>query len=76
MDGSDKTDDSQGEFKDHALLSVLDSIDRGLGWVERTMIAGSVLLMALLMSAHVVGNLLFDRGIPGTYEITDRKSVV
>lgn len=76
MDGSDKTDDSQGEVKGHALLSVLDSIDRGLGWVERTMIAGSVLLMALLMSAHVVGNLLFDRGVPGTYEITEMLIVI
>ena len=76
MDDSDKTDGSQGEFKHNAFLSVLDSIDRGLGWVERTVIASSVLLMAFLMSAHVVGNLLFNRGIPGTYEITEMLIVI
>lgn len=76
MDGSDKTDDSQGQLKAHAFLSVLDAIDRGLGWIERTIIASSVLLMAFLMSAHVVGNLLFNRGIPGTYEITEMLIVI
>ena len=58
------------------LLSALNAIDRGLGWLERIVVAGSVLLMALLMSGHVVGNLLFDRGIPGTYEVTEMLIVV
>lgn len=76
MDDSDKTDGSKGALKHNAFLAVLDSIDRGLGWIERTLIASSVLLMALLMSAHVVGNLLFNRGIPGTYEITEMLIVI
>ncbi len=76
MDDPDKTDCSQGGLKRNAFLSVLDSIDRGLGWIERTVIASSVLLMAFLMSAHVVGNLLFNRGIPGTYEITEMLIVI
>lgn len=76
MDDSDKTDGSQGELKHNAFLAVLDSIDQGLGWIERTTIASCVLLMAFLMSAHVVGNLLFNRGIPGTYEITEMLIVI
>ena len=48
MDDSDKTDASQEELKRNAFLSLLDSIDRGFAWIERTLIASSVLLMALL----------------------------
>lgn len=58
------------------VLRVLDVIDQGLGWIERAIVAGSVLVMAALMSAHVVGNLLFDHGIPGTYEVTEMLIVV
>jgi len=60
----------------NAFLRALNAIDWGLGWIERIIIAGSVLIMALLMSCHVVGNLLFDRGIPGTYEVTEMLIVV
>ncbi|RJS91215.1 TRAP transporter small permease [Salinisphaera sp. Q1T1-3] len=60
----------------NACLRVLDFIDRALGWCERIIVAGSVLLMAALMSGHVVGNLLFGTGIPGTYEITEMLIVV
>ncbi|MDY7219035.1 TRAP transporter small permease [Denitrificimonas sp. JX-1] len=76
MDDSVKTDGNKERFKHNAFLRVLNSIDRGLGWVERTIIASSVLLMAILMSAHVVGNLLFNRGIPGTYEVTEMLIVI
>lgn len=58
------------------LLRVLGTLDRGLGVVERTIMAVSVLAMATLMSAHVVGNTLFGQGIPGTYEITEMLIVV
>lgn len=60
----------------NAFLRALNAIDWGLGWIERIIIGGSVLAMALLMSCHVVGNLLFDRGIPGTYEVTEMLIVV
>ncbi|GLR64121.1 TRAP transporter small permease [Marinospirillum insulare] len=76
MDGSDETNTSQGQLKHNAFLSFLDSIDRGLGWIERKVIASCVLIMAFLMSAHVVGNLFFNRGIPGTYEITEMLIVI
>lgn len=76
MDDSDTVDSSQGGLKRNAFLAVLDAIDRGLGWIERTIIASSVLLMAFLMSAHVVGNLLFNRGIPGAYEIVEMLVVI
>lgn len=71
MDGSDETNASQGQPKYNVFLSLLDSIDRGLGWIERKIIASCVLIMAFIMSGHVVGNLFFNRGIPGTYEITE-----
>lgn len=76
MDDSDKTDGSKEELKRNIFLTVLNSIDRGLDWIERTIIASSVLLMAFLMSAHVMGNLLFNRGIPGTYEVTEMLVVI
>ena len=58
------------------VLSILNAIDQAFGWIECVVVAGSVLIMAALMSAHVVGNLLFDRGIPGTYEVTEMLIVV
>ncbi|WP_423821554.1 TRAP transporter small permease [Salinisphaera sp. SPP-AMP-43] len=58
------------------VLRALNAIDQALGWIERVIVAGSVLVMAALMSAHVVGNLLFDHGIPGTYEVTEMLIVV
>lgn len=58
------------------LLRVLGALDRGLGIVERIIVAGSVLAMAMLMSAHVVGNLLFGQGIAGTYEVTEMLIVI
>lgn len=59
-----------------ALLRGLTALDDALGWLERVIVAGSVLVMATLMSAHVVGNQLFNRGIPGTYEVTEMLIVV
>ncbi|MEC9482902.1 MAG: TRAP transporter small permease [Halomonas sp.] len=58
------------------LLRALRALDRGLGIIERTIVAGGVLVMAALMSAHVVGNILFSQGIAGTYEVTEMLIVV
>ncbi|WP_136068211.1 TRAP transporter small permease [Modicisalibacter radicis] len=66
--------DSQKRYG--GLLRILSILDRGLGVVERTIVAGSVLIMAALMSAHVVGNILFGSGIAGTYEVTEMLIVV
>lgn len=55
----------------NVFLSTLNAIDQGLGWIERFIVAGSVLVMAGLMSAHVIVNLFFNQGIPGTYEVTE-----
>lgn len=60
----------------NALMRVLGVIDHALGIVERVIIAGGVLAMAALMSAHVVGNLMFGQGIAGTYEVTEMLIVV
>ncbi|MCE3027741.1 TRAP transporter small permease [Salinicola sp. DM10] len=57
-------------------LGALLALDRLLGLLERVVIGGCILAMALLMSAHVVGNLLFSQGIAGTYEITEMLIVV
>ena len=71
MAESDHADPGRASGERNAFLAALNALDRGLGWLERTIVAGSVLVMALIMSGHVVGNLLFDRGIPGTYEMTE-----
>ncbi|MDX1804436.1 MAG: TRAP transporter small permease [Alcanivorax sp.] len=59
-----------------SLLAVLSRLDRALGVIERVIIAGCILIMALLMSCHVVGQTLFQTGIPGTYEVTKMLIVV
>jgi len=53
------------------LLLALGALDRASGMIERFIVAGSILAMAALMSANVVGTLVFGRGIAGTYEITE-----
>lgn len=58
------------------LFAVLAVLDRAIEMFERLIIGGTVLAMALLMSTHVVGQLLFDQGIPGTYEVTKMLIVV
>jgi TRAP-type C4-dicarboxylate transport system permease small subunit len=73
---SDDDNPADARKERNVFLSALNALDRGLGWLERVIVAGSVLIMAVLMSAHVVGNLLFDRGIPGTYEVTEMLIVV
>lgn len=65
-----------GAGERHILMKTLTAIDDGLGWLERVVVSACVLIMALIMSGHVVGNLLFDRGIPGTYEVTEMLIVV
>ena len=60
----------------NALLRALLMLDRGLGLIEKTIVAGSILVMALLMSAHVVGNIVLGQGITGTYEMTEMLIVI
>lgn len=72
-----QTSSSQdGDGRPSALLRALLLFDRTLGVIERFIVAGSILFMAFLMSAHVVGNILFGQGIAGTYEITEMLIVV
>ncbi|WP_435786344.1 TRAP transporter small permease [Alcanivorax borkumensis] len=59
-----------------SFLLALSWLDRALGVIERVIIAGCILVMALLMSVHVVGQALFDEGIPGTYEVVKMLIVV
>lgn len=76
MDETDQANQTKDPIQHNAFLSALSSIDKGLGWIEKTIISTCILLMALLMSAHVVGGLLFDKGIPGTYEVTEMLIIV
>lgn len=76
MDETDQANHKEDPIQHNAFLSALNSIDKGLGWIEKTIISTSILLMALLMSAHVVGGLLFNKGIPGTYEVTEMLIIV
>ncbi len=54
-----------------ALLRGLSRVDAAIGVIETGILASSILLMAAIMSAHVVGRMLFDQGITGTYELTE-----
>ncbi|MGV8843633.1 MAG: TRAP transporter small permease [Pseudomonas sp.] len=76
MDESGKADQGSAPHQHNAFLSALSALDQWVGWIERMIITACVLIMALLMSAHVVGNLLFDHGIPGTYEVTEMLIVI
>jgi len=76
MDESGKADQGSVPHQHNAFLSALGALDKWVGLIERTIITACVLIMALLMSAHVVGNLLFDQGIPGTYEVTEMLIVI
>lgn len=60
----------------NGLLRALSAFDSALGAIEKWIITVSILGMALLMSAHVVSSLVFNRGIPGTYEVTEMLIVV
>lgn len=58
MTQKDNVQTHDAPSKGSAVLSVLNAIDTGLGWLERVIVAGSVLVMAGLMSLHVVTSLL------------------
>ncbi|GAA3909509.1 TRAP transporter small permease subunit [Halomonas cibimaris] len=58
------------------LLRALSALDTALGAVEKWIITVCILGMALLMSTHVVSNLVFQTGIPGTYEVTEMLIVI
>lgn len=53
------------------LLRGLTWVDKAIGIVEAFIIGGSILLMAAVMSLHVVGRAIFEQGIAGTYEVTE-----
>ncbi|HSH48024.1 MAG TPA: TRAP transporter small permease [Halomonas sp.] len=67
---------SQRRRRFRKILRPLGKLDRALGKLEKWIITASILVMALLMSSHVVSNQLFNRGIPGTYEVTEMLIVV
>ena len=58
MADPDNADPHSPPRESNVILSVLNAIDLGLGWLERVVVAGSVLAMAGLMSLHVVSRLI------------------
>ena len=46
-------------------------IDRTLEYMEMTIVAGSIILMAALMVTHVLGRMFFQVGVPGRTEVTE-----
>lgn len=68
MRGSDEAADA-GDRR-HPVLRALLALDRGIGVVERGIVGGSILAMAVVMGTNVLGRLLFGAGIMGTSEIT------
>ncbi|WP_048307446.1 TRAP transporter small permease [Halomonas sp. PR-M31] len=76
MTQQQESNNNTAPARQNGFLKALGAIDHGLGVFEAVVIAGCVLAMAALMSAHVVSNLLFQQGIPGTYEVTEMLIVV
>jgi len=60
-----------GGFRRAVLLRALGWVDRVIGALEKGIVGGAVLLMAAVMSGHVMGRVLFGQGIPGTSEIAE-----
>ncbi|WP_290649656.1 TRAP transporter small permease [Aquisalimonas sp.] len=46
-------------------------IDRTLEFLEMTIVAGSIIIMAVLMVTHVLGRMFFQMGVPGRTEVTE-----
>lgn len=55
----------------HGLLRALAALDRAIGAIEKGVIGGAVLLMAAVMTGHVLGRTFLGQGIPGTTEIAE-----
>lgn len=53
------------------ILRALSLLDSTIGAIEKGIVGGAVLLMAAVMSGHVLGRVLFGQGIPGTSEIAE-----
>ena len=53
------------------ITRIIRRIDRALEIAEMTIIAGSVIAMALIMVIHVLGRTFFRIGIPGVTELTE-----
>ncbi|MFD2191480.1 TRAP transporter small permease [Pistricoccus aurantiacus] len=70
------SEDKKTPGRDNGFIRALGGLNLVLGAIEKWIIIICVLAMALLMSGHVVGNLLFQQGIPGTYEVTEMFIVV
>lgn len=59
-----------------ATLKVIATIDRALSVFERAIVGGGILLIATVMTLHVLGRILINRGIPGSTEITEMLIIV
>ncbi|MCS4504572.1 Ectoine/5-hydroxyectoine TRAP transporter small permease protein UehB [wastewater metagenome] len=64
-------DGAAGPRSHNVFLRGLATLDRWLGNIERLIVGGGILVMAIVMSGHVLGRLIFGEGIPGTSEITE-----
>lgn len=62
---------AEGGVPRNALLRALAWLDRAIGAIEKGIVGGAVLLMAAVMTGHVLGRVFFGQGIPGTSEIAE-----
>lgn len=63
---------SPGQMRPRSLAGkTIRAIDRTLEYMEVTIVAGSIILMALLMVSHVLGRMFFRIGVPGRTEVTE-----
>ncbi|MFV8836000.1 TRAP transporter small permease [Aquisalimonas sp.] len=63
---------SPGQTRPRSLAEkAIRVIDRTLEYMEVTIVAGSIILMAVLMVSHVLGRMFFRIGVPGRTEVTE-----
>lgn len=63
---------STGQMRQRSLAGkAIRVLDRTLEYMEVTIVAGSIILMAVLMVSHVLGRMFFQVGVPGRTEVTE-----
>jgi TRAP-type C4-dicarboxylate transport system permease small subunit len=68
---SEAPDPRVGSGQRNAVFTLVSTIDRAFSVVERAIVGGGIILMATVMTLHVLGRILFNRGIQGSTEITE-----
>ncbi len=63
--------DTPSRRGDSTTVRLIRGIDRGFEYAESFIVAGSIIVMGLIMVTHVLGRTFFRVGIPGITELTE-----